>query len=72
VTLKGGEQHAVEVPYAPGHQYNMMTTEQVLTKMANNTGSMTNPKMRTDILAMVNKLDQKGVMLSELTGMLRI
>jgi 2-methylcitrate dehydratase len=72
VTLKGGEQQVVEVPYAPGHQYNMMTTEQVLTKMANNTGSLTNPKMRADILAMVNKLDQKGVMLSELTGMLRL
>ncbi|HWG06099.1 MAG TPA: MmgE/PrpD family protein, partial [Beijerinckiaceae bacterium] len=25
VTLKDGQRHEVEVPYAPGHQYNMMT-----------------------------------------------
>jgi 2-methylcitrate dehydratase len=71
LTLKGGKTEVVEVPYAPGHQYNMMTTQQVLDKMANNTGKLTNPKFRSDILAMVNKLDQPGVGITNLIDMLR-
>ena len=70
VTLTNGAMHELEVPYAPGHQYNMMTEDQVLQKMANNTGLASTPESRAAILQAVEKLDRAGFSARELMKVL--
>ena len=70
VTLKSGQTHRVEVPYAPGHQYNMMSADQVLEKMANNTGPASTPKSRAAIVEAVDGMDRDGFTVPDLMKML--
>jgi 2-methylcitrate dehydratase len=66
VVLKDGRSHTIEVPYAPGHQYNMMNWDQVLEKMAMNAGPATTPASRAAIAAAVRSMDREGFMTRDL------
>ena len=66
VSLKDGTSHLVEVLYAPGHQHNMMTEEQVVAKMANNTGGQVDGQMQGRIAEACRILDYDGFTVPDL------